>query len=66
MLNRNAWNAWYRADRQSPWRWTASGAFYGEAHSKAMLRTNGTGEVIVLFGRQLPEEYERRYLRMSR
>lgn len=63
MLNRHQWNSYWRADRQSPWCWVGSGAFYSEANGEAMLRTSG-GELMTIFGRMLPREYEEKHRRM--
>jgi hypothetical protein len=65
MLDRNSWNAYGRPDQQSRWTWLASGAFFTEANGAAMLKTQGQGELVVIFGRQLPTEYEQRWRRMT-
>ena len=65
MLNRNLWQSYHRQDFESQWRWVGAGAFYGEAHTQAMQRTTG-GQILVLFGRQLPEDHEHKHRRMPR
>ena len=54
MLNRFLWNSYWRPDRSSRWEWIASGRTYGDAHGWALCRVQG-GEIVTLFGRQLPE-----------
>jgi hypothetical protein len=65
VLNRNLWQAYHRAAGECRWRWAGAGAFYSEAHAQALLKTSG-GEILVIFGRQLPEDYEKRYRRLPR
>ncbi len=55
MVNRNAWNAYHRPEPSSPWTWIASGPTYGEANSAALLK-RPDGEIVVMFGRCLPDD----------
>lgn len=54
MLNRHVWNSYWRLDPSCRWEWVANGCSFGDSHGWALCRTAG-GEVVTLFGRQLPE-----------
>lgn len=63
MLNRLQWQSYFRPDHESQWQWAGAGFSYGEAHSAALFRFDGKGEIICVFGRQTAEEFERRFLK---
>ena len=54
MLSRFNWCAFHRATPADLWSRIGWGESFGAANVQALLRTNGGGEVCVLFGRQTP------------
>jgi hypothetical protein len=63
MLNHHQWNAYARPDPRTPWRWVSSGFTFGEANGGAVLKTTNE-DIIVVFGRLMPAEFEKKYQRM--
>jgi hypothetical protein len=37
------------------WTWVSEGSFFTEANAMALLRAPSHGQIVVLFGRQLPD-----------
>jgi hypothetical protein len=61
MLNPIAWQAYWRANPSEPWQWLSAGPFFTTANAEAMLRMPPFGELLVIYGRQTPQEYTRRW-----
>lgn len=66
MPPRNTWNSYFRTSRHERWTWVAEGAFYTESHGAALLRVPAECELLTIFGRQMPQDYEQRWRKPSR
>jgi hypothetical protein len=57
MILRTTRNGYWSTRPADRWQWDSEGAFFTEANAMALLRTPLGGQRIILFGKQLPEDF---------